>query len=104
MQGATVFGNYELNLSSETEIICETESHAGSGTFSVDVEVPGKGNAALPGDGDGLFKYVDRWSSIWTWGGLGIPQEGEFIVIEAGQEIVLDVTTPTLAFFLPNSY
>ena len=87
---------------SETEIICDTESHAGSGTFSVDVEVPGKGNAALPGDGNGLFKYVDRWSSIWTWGGLGIPQEGEFIVIEAGQEIVLDVTTPTLSFFLLN--
>ena len=45
---------------SSTEIICETESHAGSGTFNVEVEVPGKGNAALPGNGDGTFKYIDR--------------------------------------------
>ena len=34
---------------SSTEIICDTESHVGSGTFPVEVEVPGKGNAALPG-------------------------------------------------------
>ena len=43
---------------------------------------------------------MDRWSSIWTWGGLGTPQADEFIVIQTGQEIVLDVTTPTLAFLL----
>ena len=60
----------------------------------------GKGNAALPTNGLGTFRYVDYWSSIWTWGGLGVPQEGEFIVIEAGQDIVLDVSTPKLAFLL----
>ena len=85
---------------SETEIICDTNSHFGSGTFPVEVFVPGKGNAALPIDDQGTFRYVDFWSSIWTWGGLGIPQEGDFVVIEAGQEIVLDVSTPKLAFLL----
>lgn len=85
---------------SETEITCDTNSHQGSGTFPVEVEVPGKGNAAI--GNNGTFRYVDRWSSIWTWGGLGTPQEGEFIVIEEGQEIVLDVTTPKLAFLLLN--
>ena len=80
--------------------MCDTNSHFGSGTFLVEVNVPGKGNAAIATNGNGTFQYVDYWSSIWTWGGLGIPQEGEFIVIEEGQEIVLDVSTPKLAFLL----
>ena len=91
-----------IKSENETEIICETNSHEGSGTYPVEVDVPGKGFAALPSGGGGTFRYVDRWSSIWTWGGVGIPQEGEFIVIERGQEIVLDVSTPKLAFLLLN--
>ena len=90
----------DITTESDTQIVCLTNSHTGSGTFLVEVTVPGKGGAL--NDGNSTFRYVDRWSSIWTWGGLGVPLEGEFIVIETGQEIVLDVTTPKLAFLLLN--
>ena len=85
---------------STLNIVCDTNSHVGSGVFPVKVFVPGKGNAALPANGNGTYQYVDYWSSIWTWGGLGIPEEGDFVVIESGQEIVLDVSTPKLGFLL----
>lgn len=85
---------------STLHIVCDTNSHVGSGDFPVEVFVPGKGNAALPANGNGTYQYVDYWSSIWTWGGLGIPEEGDFVVIESGQEIVLDVSTPKLGFLL----
>ena len=62
----------------------------------------GKGDSVAGSDPthSDLFYYVDRWSSIWTWGGLGLPQAGEFIVIKKGDTIVLDVSTPTLEFLL----
>jgi hypothetical protein len=87
---------------SETQIVCATESHIGSGTFPVHVQITDKGNAALPADGSGHFKYVDRWSSIWSWGGLGLPIEGDFVVLQAGQEILLDITTPKFVFLFLN--
>ena len=90
----------DITSESETQIECDTNSHTGSGTFSIDVNIPGKGGAM--NDGTVTFRYIDRWSSIWTWGGIGLPEEGEFIVIQEGQEIVLDVTTPKLAFLLLN--
>ena len=87
---------------STTEISCETEPRAGSGKFPVLVEVPGQGYATLPDDGSGIFNYVDRWSSIWTWGGTTLPIAGDFVVLESGQEIVLDVDTPVFKFLLIN--
>ena len=31
---------------------------------------------------DANFFYVDKWSSLWTWGGVSLPAEGDFIVIQ----------------------
>lgn len=28
------------------------------------------------------FYYIDRWSSIFTWGGTTVPQDREFVVIQ----------------------
>jgi hypothetical protein len=42
------------------------------------------------------FQYIDLWSSIWTWGGLPPPGEGEIAVIGPNQYIYLDTSTPVL--------
>ena len=90
----------DVKTVSETVVSCETTGHSGSGKFSVKVNVKGKGDSVASAENTDLFYYVDRWSSIWTWGGLGLPQAGEFIVIKKGDTIVLDVSTPTLEFIL----
>lgn len=36
------------------------------------------------------------WSSKWTWGGLEPPAEGELVIIQPGQHIYLDKSTPIL--------
>ena len=61
----------------------------------------GKGDSVAASDGSDLFYYVDRWSSIYTWGGKGLPQEGEFIVIKPGDTVVYDLeSSPILEFIL----
>ena len=81
-----------LVSNTNSEIVCDTEAHSGSGTFPVTVEFA-SGNSIVDSADSNNFRYVDRWSSIWTWGGGEIPQEDEFIVLVKGQTIVLDVTT-----------
>ena len=85
---------------SATEIECLTEHHNGAIEAPVVVDVPDQGYAAYDDIEAASFYYIDRWSSIWTWGGLGTPLEGEFIVITEGQTILLDTSTPILAFLL----
>ena len=85
---------------SATEIQCLTEHHNGAIEAPVVVDVPDQGYAAYDDIEAASFYYIDRWSSIWTWGGLGTPLEGEFIVITEGQTILLDTSTPILAFLL----
>lgn len=46
------------------------------------------------------FWYVDLWSSNFTWGGGPLPREGDFVVIEVGQTVVLDTFTPILSYLL----
>ena len=61
----------------------------------------GKGDSVAASEGSDLFYYVDRWSSIYTWGGKGLPQEGEFIVIKPGDTVVYDLeSSPILEFIL----
>merc|ERR1719422_2781341 len=85
---------------SSTEIQCLTEHHNGAIEAPVIVEVPDQGYAAYDDVAAATFYYIDRWSSIWTWGGTGTPLAGEFIVITEGQTILLDTSTPILAFLL----
>ena len=90
----------DITSESETSITCLTNSHDGCIDVPVTVEVPGVGYGKVPDDGSANFYYIDRWNSIWTWGGTGTPLAGELIVITAGQTILLDTSTPILAFLL----
>ena len=46
------------------------------------------------------YYYVDVWSSKYTWGGLDPPIEGDFVIVPAGQTLLLDVDTPILSMLL----
>ena len=88
------------NLITDTTIVCETEPHKGSGKYPMKVFIPGKGLTKAESEGSDLFYYVDRWSSPYTWGGEDPPREDEFIVVSEGDTIILDQSTPKLAFLL----
>ena len=96
-QGFAVTGNKVTvagsvcDIASQTsgEITCYTNTHSGSVRAPVVVEVPGQGHAAYSDPTAAEFYYIDRWNSIWTWGGLGTPQQGEFIVITEVRQISL---------------
>ena len=63
------------------------------------VFVQGKSNA-LNGIGLVLYEYVDRWSSVYTWGGGPLPQLGDSVYIKQGQMVFLDVCPPVLNLVL----
>ena len=90
----------DIDTESTTEISCYTNYHSGAIEAAVIVEVPSQGYASYANIDDAIFYYIDRWSSIWTWGGLGTPLAGEYIVITNGQTILLDESTPVLKFLL----
>lgn len=92
----------DIATESTTEVTCYTNYHAGAIESSVIVEVPGKGYAKPVNEAASAFYYIDRWSSKWTWGGLGTPLADEMIVITEGQTILLDTDTPILFFLLIN--
>ena len=93
--------NCNITAESETEIKCLTNSHDGCIEVEVIVDVPTKGYAQQPDDDKAtLFYYIDRWNSIYTWGGTGLPQVGELIHITVGQTILLDTSTPTVKMVL----
>ena len=90
----------DITAESATSITCLTNSHAGCIEVPVTVEVPGQGYGQTPDDGSANFYYIDRWNSIWTWGGTGTPLVGELIHITDGQTILLDTSTPVLKMLL----
>ena len=82
---------------SETEITCVTEAAEGLYSRGVPTISVDNGNAWFDESDESLvFAYVDLWSSVFTWGGVGLPQQGEIIVVGPGQHLVLDVDTPLL--------
>ena len=95
-----------VKSSSNTRIICETSALArGVSQVAVtpDVTISGGGGKAISESDEATFWYIDRWSSPYTWGcdnDSCKPQEGEIVVIDAGQTLLLDETTPKLAVLL----
>ena len=90
----------DITSESSTEIKCLTNKHDGCIEITVTVDVPSQGYAQSSDVDSTTFYYIDRWSSVWTWGGTGTPQEGELIVITEGQTILLDTSTPVLGMVL----
>ena len=90
----------DITAESATSITCLTNRHSGCIEVPVTVEVPGQGYGQTPDDGSADFYYIDRWNSIFTWGGTGTPLAGELIHITDGQTIMLDTSTPVLKMLL----
>ena len=83
----------------DTTIVCHTSEHATTLQAVVRVLVCGKGYA-LNGDGPVLYEYIDRWSSVYTWGGGPLPQTGDSVYIKQGQTVFLDICPPVLNLIL----
>ncbi|XP_069115226.1 fibrocystin-L-like [Argopecten irradians] len=81
----------------DTQIVCDTGSIAASVRGKVRVEIAGNGKAIQTGAD---YHYVDRWSSIYTWGGTTLPTDGDLVVIKEGQTIYLDTSTAKLKLLL----
>ncbi|XP_070541075.1 fibrocystin-L-like [Ptychodera flava] len=87
----------EIDTESATEIVCTTGPNDRTIKTKVRVEV-GDNGIATQDDAD--YFYVDVWSSRYTWGGYDPPVAGDFVIIPAGQTLVLDVDTPVLKMLL----
>ncbi|KAK4312053.1 hypothetical protein Pmani_016482 [Petrolisthes manimaculis] len=87
-----------VDSESSTTITCTTQPHQGPGQFPVRVNVPAKGFTIA--DENGEFFYIDRWSSIYTWGGEAIPSTGQLVVVDNGQTLLLDQSTDVLKMLL----
>ncbi|CAK8682976.1 unnamed protein product [Clavelina lepadiformis] len=86
-----------ISTSSDTSIECQTESHKGSIKTKVTVRVGDLGIATQ--DGADFF-YIDRWSSVFTWGGDSLPTDEDFVIIKMGQTVLLDTHTAVLKMLL----
>lgn len=92
------FGQAQFPPPNNTVIMCRTSDHRTTVFAEINVFINGKGNALIQ---DGLlYQYVDRWSSVYTWGGLPPPLEGESVYIKEGQTVYLDTDTPVLNLIL----
>ncbi|XP_053372850.1 fibrocystin-L-like [Mercenaria mercenaria] len=92
--------NCTITNVTETNIECLTGLHYRSVQAKIVVHVAGYGIAKEIASSDVGFQYIDIWSSIFTWGGGPLPQEGEFVVIPSGMTLLLDIDTPVLSVLL----
>jgi len=53
------------------------------------------GNNGIATQDNADFQYIDKWSSIYTWGGKTVPGEGDIVVIE---KVCLLLTTALFAY------
>ncbi|XP_078699976.1 fibrocystin-L-like [Branchiostoma floridae x Branchiostoma belcheri] len=81
---------------SDTEIVCVTGAHNGS----VRARVRAEGINGIATQDNADFYYVDRWSSVYTWGGESLPEQGDFVIVHEGQTLLLDTDTPILRMLL----
>lgn len=99
IDGALCDWSQQTPLPNATFIRCRTSSHRTTLNAEVELVIAEKGKAISLKD-TFMFKYVDRWSSSFTWGGLPPPLEGESVYIQAGQTVLLDTDTPVLNLIL----
>ena len=43
-----------------------------------------------------VFAYQSRWSDSATWPGHTLPQEGDDVIIQQGDKVLLDISPPAL--------
>ena len=85
----------------DSVIECRTSQHRTTLLARVEIFIRTR-SFAVPETADTLiwFQYIDRWSSPYTWGGEGLPKEGDSVVIKRGQVLFLDIDTPVLNLIL----
>ncbi|KAL3317343.1 Fibrocystin-L [Cichlidogyrus casuarinus] len=81
---------------SDTLIVCVTGPVDSTMNSTVVVTVANVGNAVSAVS----FYYVDKWSSVFTWGGTSLPIDGDFVSIPRGKIVMLDMDTPVLSVLL----
>ena len=84
-----------------TSITCYTGSYS-----QTTVQAPVLVNLVNGGNAVGTvqFRYVDLWSSPWTWGGSPPPDEGTIVSIDSGKTVYFDAVTPILkALIIDNA-
>ncbi|XP_066278772.1 fibrocystin-L-like [Branchiostoma lanceolatum] len=86
-----------IQSASTTQIVCVTEAHQGSAKTKVRVDV---GDQGIATQDNADYWYIDRWSSVFTWGRGPLPEAGDFVVVPAGQTLLLDTDTPVLKMLL----
>ena len=89
------------SIPTDTTIECRTSDHKTTllAEVKVFIRVHGFAIPETP-DTQTLFQYIDRWSSPYTWGGEGLPREGDSVLIQQGQVVFLDIDTPVLNLIL----
>ena len=53
---------------------------------------------------DTVFRYVDRWSNVFSWLESEPPVDGDSVVVPEGQAIMLDQDSPQLFLLLISGY
>ena len=61
---------------------------------------PGSVTSPPYANSDAYFRYIDLWSSTYTWGAKDIPKKGEMVIISEGQTIMIDGHTEELLILL----
>jgi len=87
-----------VTAANSTQIICTTGARPLFVEPSLIVRFADQGGAAVMPSVE--FLFMDRWSSVNTWGGQAPPQEGESVVIPAGQHMLLDLSPPKLVLII----
>jgi hypothetical protein len=85
-------------------VACLTGAHGGASSGlpwsgGVSVHVASLGLAAVNNESSS-FEYINLWSDPNTWGGMGLPVEGDTIFVPQSQTVVLDVSPPRLYFLV----
>ncbi|CAL1168986.1 unnamed protein product [Cladocopium goreaui] len=82
-----------------------TERNAGINVPSTSVFLEGRGYAIISERAeDTVFRYVDRWSNIYSWLESEPPVDGDSVVVPEGQAIMLDQNSPQLFLLLISGY
>ncbi|CAD8161606.1 unnamed protein product [Paramecium octaurelia] len=78
----------------QIQIICKTGIKDLDQTqLNGDFQVRVNGNLAINNQ---QFIYATKWSDINTWGGHEFPGDGDSVIVNAGQTLIVDVQTPKL--------
>ena len=82
-----------------------TERNNGIQAPSTVLWLAGKGYAIISERAeDTVFRYVDRWSNVYSWLESEPPVDGDSVVVPEGQAIMLDQDSPQLFLLLISGY